>query len=163
MLRANKVILVSHCILNQNAVVRPLARAKGAFEVITKMITDMGFGIVQLPCPETLFLGLERQPMTKEEYATPDYISLCEMLATREVDYIRLLQEGKISIAGMIGIDQSPTCSQFGEVGHFMDALTKFTEVDLIPKLDVPELYGENDEETQNFHMSMKYWLEHVK
>ena len=163
MLRANKVIIVSHCILNQNSVVRPLARAKGAFEVITNMITDLGFGIIQLPCPETLFLGLERPPMSKAEYATPDYIALCNRLAIREVDYIKLLQEGKVYIAGMIGIDQSPTCSQFGEVGHFMTALNNFSELDLIPRLDVPELYGENEEETQSFYLNMKYWLEQIK
>ncbi len=162
MLRANKVILVSHCILNQNSVVRPLARAKGAFDEIVKLITDKGYGIVQLPCPETLFLGLERLPMSKEEYATPEYIALCDRLATREIDYIKLLQEGKVNIAGMIGIDQSPTCSQFGEVGHFMMALNIFPELECIPKLDIPELYGENDEETQLFHLNMKYWLEQL-
>lgn len=160
MLRANKVIVVSHCILNQNAVVKPLARAKGAFEVITKMITDMGFGIVQLPCPETLFLGLERQPMTKEEYATPEYTILCSQLAQREVDYLKLLHNGKVSIVGMIGIDQSPTCSQYGEVGHFMMALQKHGQIESIPKIDVPELYGENAEATATFDNEFMVWLE---
>ncbi len=163
MLRANKVILVSHCILNQNSVVRPLARAKGAFEEIVKMISQRGFGIVQLPCPETLFLGLERLPMSKAEYATPEYIALCERLATREIEYIKLLQEGKVCIAGMIGIDQSPTCSQYGEVGHFMMALRNFAELECVPKLDIPELFGESDEETQNFYLKMEYWLEQLK
>lgn len=46
----------------------------GAFGVITKMIIERGAGIVQLPCPETLFLGLKRPPMSKEEYPAPEYI-----------------------------------------------------------------------------------------
>jgi Predicted secreted protein len=161
-LRANKVILVSHCILNQNSVVNPLARAKGAFDEIVKLITDRGYGIVQLPCPETLFLGLERLPMSKEEYATPEYIALCDRLATREIDYIKLLQEGTVNIAGMIGIDQSPTCCQFGELGHFMNALQKHEEIHSIPKIDIPELYIEEEEETENFHLIFKDWLDKI-
>ncbi|GAB6106599.1 CD3072 family TudS-related putative desulfidase [Fusibacter bizertensis] len=162
MLRANKVILVSHCVLNQNSVVHPLARAKGAFDEITKMIAEMGFGIVQLPCPETLFLGLERSPMSKEEYATPEYITLCHQLAQREVEYLNLLQQGKVSIAGIVGIDQSPTCCQYNEVGHFMMAMQQYDEINGVPKIDMSELYGESVEATEGFNEKFKLWLENL-
>ena len=52
--RSKKVVLVSHCILNQNSVVNDLARAKGAYREIVETIMDNDIGIHQLPCPETV-------------------------------------------------------------------------------------------------------------
>lgn len=50
MKRNKKLLIVSHCIINQNSVVEPLARAKGAFPVIIKLLEEE-IGIIQLPCP----------------------------------------------------------------------------------------------------------------
>lgn len=54
MLRDKKLILISHCILNQNSVVLPLARSKGGFQ-IAKFLIDQGVGIIQLPAPSLSF------------------------------------------------------------------------------------------------------------
>lgn len=159
MLRKHKIILVSHCVLNQNAVVKPLARDNGAFKDIVNLIVEQGFGVLQLPCPETLMYGMLRPPMSKQEYNTPAYLELCANLAHREQDMIEKFISGDIIVAGIIGIDQSPTCSQFGDTGHFMHALNQFDVISSMPKIDIPETYEINTQEAVNFHESLKIWL----
>lgn len=159
MLRSNKVILVSHCVLNQNAVVRPLARSNGAFKTIIELLMDNGYGIVQLSCPETLMGGMNRPPMTKIEYDTPDYLALCSSLAERDVEIVHKFMYGNIIIAGIIGIDQSPTCSQINEEGHFMIALRKYPFLETLPKIDIPEAYEIGTSDADAFHEQFKLWL----
>lgn len=162
MLRSNKVILVSHCVLNQNAVVKPLARDKGAFKTIIDIIMDSDYGFVQLSCPETLMFGMNRPPMTKLEYETPDYIKLCSNLAARDVELVQQFISGDVIVAGIIGIDQSPTCSQINDKGHFMIALGRFEAIDNLPKIDIPETYEVGSMEAEAFHEQFKLWLSHL-
>lgn len=159
MLRSDKVILVCHCVINQNTVVKPLARDKGAFKDIVKIIMEQGFGIFQLPCPEALMYGMNRLPMSKQDYDTPEYLELCAGLASREVHMIDKLISGNIHVAGIVGIDQSPTCSQFGEQGHFMIALGRLDGISNLPKIDIPEAYEINTQEAECFHEALKSWL----
>ena len=50
--RSKRIVFVSHCILNQNTVVEPLARSRGAYGDIVRLLVDKGIGIHQMPCPE---------------------------------------------------------------------------------------------------------------
>lgn len=122
MLRDKKLILLSHCILNQNSVVLPLARSKGGF-LIAKALLDQGIGIIQLPCPEFKFLGPQRKPMSKEEYDSPEYRSLCRDLFTPVLDDIKKYLAQDYSLVGILGISESPTCSITGKRGIFMEEL----------------------------------------
>lgn len=122
MLRDKKLILLSHCILNQNSVVLPLARSKGGF-LIAKSILDGGIGIIQLPCPEFKFLGPERKPMNKEEYDSPEYRNLCRDLFTPILQDIKKYLAQDYSLVGIIGINESPTCSITGKRGIFMEEI----------------------------------------
>ena len=162
MLRSNKVILVSHCVLNQNAVVRPLAREKGAFKTVVELLMDSGYGIVQLSCPETLMLGMNRLPMSKEAYDTPDYKQLCSNLATWDFEIVERFIDGGIAVAGIVGIDQSPTCSQVKDIGHFMSALNSYETIVGLPKIDIPESYEIGTTEADAFHEQFKIWLSHL-
>ncbi len=159
MLRSHKVILVSHCVLNQNAVVKPLAREKGAFQTIIDLLMDSGYGIVQLTCPEMLMFGMDRPPMTKVEYDTPDYKALCLDLAERDLELVQKFMSSDITVAGIIGIDQSPTCSQIKEEGHFMMALGKYEGIANLPKIDIPEFYEVGTNEADAFHEHFNRWL----
>ena len=79
--RSKKIIFVSYCILNQNSVVYPLARANGPYSDIITELLNSGSGIHQLPCPEFRFLGLKRNPMTKYEYNIDDFRKINKKLA----------------------------------------------------------------------------------
>ena len=122
MLRNKKLILLSHCILNQNSVVLPLARSKGGFP-IAKFLLDSGIGIIQLPCPEFKFLGPQRKPMNKEEYDSSEYRSLCRNLFTPILEDIKKYLAKDYSLVGILGINKSPTCSITGRRGTFMEEI----------------------------------------
>lgn len=121
--RSKRVIFTSHCILNQNTVVQPLARAKGAYRQVIETIMDAGIGIHQMPCPEYRYLGLSREPRSKEEYDTQKFRILCRDISK---DIIKVMQEyidNNYEIIGIIGINESPTCSISGNRGILMEEL----------------------------------------
>ncbi|KAB3536060.1 DUF523 domain-containing protein [Alkaliphilus pronyensis] len=110
MKRNKRIVIVAHCILNVNSKVVGLAQYGGA---IRKLVTDYvneGIGIIQLPCPEITFLGLERWGMTKNQYDTPSYRKHCKKLIEPYVEQIiEYLNNGYI-IEEIVGIDGSPSC-----------------------------------------------------
>lgn len=144
MFRDKKFIIVSHCVINQNSVVMTLARAKGSFEFVKKII-DEGIGIVQLPCPEFKYLGLKREGMTKEQYNTLEYRELCKNLFIPILDDVREYLNNGYEFMGILGINESPTCSITGERGIFMEEIFKALENEGInPKIyEVPCDYEE--------------------
>ena len=146
--RSKKVIFFSHCILNQNTVVKPLARAKGAYTSIVKKILDLDIGIHQLPCPEYLFLGLDRKPMSKEEYDSYEYRKLCIEIASRSTKIIKEYINKKYEIVGIVGINCSPTCSISGETGILIEELVKLLEEEKIDMrfFEIPTNYIEDGE-----------------
>lgn len=149
--RSKKVIFMSHCILNQNTVVCPLARAKGAYREIIEKIMDDGIGIHQLPCPEYRYLGLKREPMTKEQYDTKEFRILCKDIAKDMINIMKEYLENDYEVMGLIGINQSPACSIQGRQGILMEEildLVKKEEISL-KLIDVPGEYvdGKNNNE----------------
>jgi predicted secreted protein len=122
MLRDKKLVLLSHCILNQNSVVLPLARSKGGFQIV-KYLIDEGIGIIQLPCPEFKFLGPKRKPMNKEEYDNAYYRTLCRDLFAPILEDVKKYLAQDYSLLGIIGINESPTCSISGKRGIFMEEI----------------------------------------
>ncbi|WP_392486265.1 CD3072 family TudS-related putative desulfidase [Haloimpatiens sp. FM7315] len=122
MKREKNLVLVSHCILNQNSVVDPLARARGAFPIVNKLVKK-GYGIIQLPCPEFKFLGPNRKPMSKEEYDCKEYRELCKSLFKPILEDIKKYIASGYKLKTIIGINQSPTCSITGKQGVFMEEI----------------------------------------
>ncbi|MBU3144348.1 CD3072 family TudS-related putative desulfidase [Clostridium sp. CF012] len=145
MLRDKKLILLSHCILNQNSVVLPLARSKGGF-LIAKSLLDQGIGIIQLPCPEFKFLGPQRKPMNKEEYDSPEYRTLCRELFTLILEDIKKYLTQGYSLVGILGINKSPTCSITGKRGIFMEEIFSILKEQAINinYFDIPEDYTDD-------------------
>lgn len=58
--RSKKIIFVAHCLLNQNSISDGTAEYTGSVQDIIRLIIDSNIGIVQMPCPELLCLGLDR-------------------------------------------------------------------------------------------------------
>lgn len=122
--RGKKIVVVSHCILNQNCVVEPLARAKGAFKFATKLVED-GFGILQLPCPELRHFGLERKPMSKFDYDTPIHREMCRHMLRPVIKEIEEYIAHDYEVFGIIGVEDSPNCDINENRGIFMQELFK--------------------------------------
>ncbi|WP_291570153.1 CD3072 family TudS-related putative desulfidase [Clostridium sp. UBA4548] len=145
--RGKNLVLVSHCLLNQNSVVPPLARAKGAFP-IAKGLIEEGIGILQLPCPEFKFLGPERKPMSKEEYDSKEYRELCKNLFKPVLEDIKIYLKSGYNLLGILGINESPTCSITKERGIFMEEILEALEKENIKinYFEIPTTYTEGED-----------------
>lgn len=121
MQRSKKILLVSHCILNQNTVIEDEARAEGAVLSAVEWAIREGYGFLQLPCPEFTFLGLNRPSMTYEQYNTPEYRKHCREILKpilfQAEDYLK----NDYEIVGFLGIQSSPSCDPIR--GIFMEEL----------------------------------------
>lgn len=123
MKRHKKLVLLSHCILNQNSVVYPLARAKGAFSKVIYDYLHHDYGLYQLPCPELKYMGMKRNPMSKEDYDTDIYREICQDLVIDVINDLKEYRDYGVEIDVLHGINQSPTCSITGNRGHFITYL----------------------------------------
>jgi len=150
--RSKKIIFVSHCILNQNTVATNLVK-KGYTSAIWEIIElckKHDVGIEQLPCPEFSYLGLPREPMTRDQYKEIEgFVAFCRELAKDVADYIKKLKSSGFEIKGIIGIAGSPSCGviqtnvgpsneerrRVKEKGIFMEELSKALERE---KLTIP-------------------------
>lgn len=121
--RGKKVILVSHCILNQNAKLDECAHYPGAIREVIQLLIEQGFGIIQMPCPELIQLGLDRQvdQSTNHTVMSEDTRiaklmheknaqELCIKLAGDIIYQIEEYQKQNFEVVGLLGINGSPTC-----------------------------------------------------
>jgi predicted secreted protein len=121
--RSKKLLLVAHCILNQNAKLDRCAHYPGAIREVTETIVASGVGIVQMPCPDLLLLGLARQaantgcPTIEEvdtriarRMAETAGITLCQEIVRNLVYQIEEYRKNGFEIVGIVGINGSPTC-----------------------------------------------------
>ncbi|WP_099191285.1 CD3072 family TudS-related putative desulfidase [Tepidibacter mesophilus] len=145
MYRQGKVVFLSHCILNQNSVVKPLARAKGGYNKIIEEIIKRDIGIYQIMCPENKYLGLHRLPKTKQEYDNKDYRKVCKDIACEVVADIEKYTNNSNKVLGIIGISESPTCSYNKNKGILFEEIFYLLKEKCIsiPILNVPTDYLE--------------------
>lgn len=121
--RSKKIILVAHCILNQNAKLDRCAHYHGAVPNLARLLVESGVGIFQLPCPEVQYLGLERQadrnanPTIEQEdsriaqlMSTLPAREYCQQLAIPILEQIKSYQQNGFKIVGLLGVNGSPTC-----------------------------------------------------
>ena len=60
----NEVMVLGHCLLN------PLARIKGAKPPLP--VDTKGANVIQFPCPESMFFGMRRREITKDQLDHPE-------------------------------------------------------------------------------------------
>ena len=80
---------------------------------IVELFKRFDLGILQLPCPETLFYGLKRWWMTREQYDNPGYRSLCLKLSRLIASYVVEYTRCGIDVVGLVGIAGSPSCGVY--------------------------------------------------
>ncbi len=108
--RSGRVVLLAHCLLNQNSVVWGLAKAPGAFPGLISLLVERGYGIVQLPCPETSYAGLRRWWQSVEQYDNPGFRAHSRRILEPVVEYLEALREGGVEVVAVIGVKGSPSC-----------------------------------------------------
>lgn len=143
-----KIIVLSHCILNQNSVVNNWERASGGFPIV-QYILEKNIGIIQLPCPELIFKGINRPPMTYEEYNnTEGYRESCISLLSPVISQLKDYIHNKYEYIGVIGINESPNCSITSQQGVFMEEFFNLCQKENINSkyIEIPTWYSEENE-----------------
>lgn len=158
--RSKRVIFISHCVLNQNTVVCPLARAKGGYRDVVQEIMESGIGIHQLPCPEYRHLGLQREPMSKAEYDTVEFRTLCKSISQDTINIMKEYLDNGYEVVGLIGINESPSCSIRVTEGILMEELLDIAKKEQISlnTIDVPGEYVDG-KDNKEFIKELKIFI----
>lgn len=125
--RGRRVMLVSHCLLNENTRYAGGATRSGAVAEVVDDLVSAGYGLHQLPCPERLAWGGVLKRHTFWLYGSKGgpwypvrgallrafiwwtrlvYRRLARSVARDVADYER----SGIAVAGIVGIGASPSC-----------------------------------------------------
>lgn len=108
--RSHEVAVVAHCHLNANTKVRGLATCPGVRADVLLPLIEQGVGVVQLPCPEATYLGMNRWGMSVEQYDNPAYRRHCREIIAPVIDLLVALAADGCAIRGVVGVDGSPSC-----------------------------------------------------
>ena len=144
--RSQKVAFLDHCLLNQNAISDGTAvRPAGVPEMVSYLL-EHGVGIVQLPGPELLCLGLDRgDPQGAERPVVVENTRIRRAMAQAEPsrrlaqlveDTMTQLLEYRrygFQVVGILGANRSPCCGvdttsqddqEVPGMGVFLEALS---------------------------------------
>lgn len=108
--RSGRIMLVCHCLLNANSKIYPLSSWQGVHREAIQPHIDEGTGILQLPCPEASYLGMNRWGMTREQYDHMSFRDHCERILLPSFQQIEAFMQAGYAIAGVVGMDGSPNC-----------------------------------------------------
>jgi predicted secreted protein len=125
--RGRRVVLVSHCLLNQNTRYAGGATRAGAVAELADELIGAGYGLHQLPCPERLAWGgvLKRHSLRLYDSKGGPLYPLRGMLLRAFVWWTRIVywrlarqvvrdvidyERSGVAVAGIVGIGASPSC-----------------------------------------------------
>lgn len=125
--RGRRVIMVSHCLLNENTRYAGGATRPGAVVEIVDELMKSGYGIHQLPCPERLAWGgvlKRRSLLLYDSKGGPLYPlrgalftafvwwtrAVYRLLARRVAREVADYRRAGIGVDGIVGIGASPSC-----------------------------------------------------
>ena len=115
--RSKRIVLVAHCVLNQNARIDGCAFFPGAMGDIARVLVESGVGILQMPCPELECLGLDRAGRLRDgadigirEALLGDKATACRELARGVARQCAEYRKHGFTIIGAVGNDGSPAC-----------------------------------------------------
>lgn len=105
-----RLLIVSHCVLNQNAVVQPLARSGGVIRSAADWALTSGYELFQLPCPEFRFAGPHRAGASFDDYNTPAFHAANAQLLESVIRTLLRYQAAGYEIVGGLHVQGSPAC-----------------------------------------------------
>ena len=114
--RSKRMVAVINCVLNHSARAPECAVYPGINGDVVGLLTKHGVGIIQMPCPEMVCLGLPRQrpdgASIWDVLDTPDGRAGCERLAASVADNIEEFRRHGFAVDAILGGDVgSPGCA----------------------------------------------------
>ena len=124
-----KMVAVINCVINHNARAGGAAVYSGINHHVLDILEKHGVGIIQMPCPEMVCLGLlrnrEEGVSIRDIMDTPTGRSCCAKLSVSVVDTIDEYRRNGYIVAALLGGDVlSPGCAvpyPFPEEGEAID------------------------------------------
>ena len=106
--RKRKVVFLTHCFLNINTRFPQGCAFPGANVPLVNTLLKHDLGIIQMPCPEFLCMGLEKEQYGEipESELRECFRDIAAGVVAQIKDYLGLGYE----IAGIIGMNPSPSC-----------------------------------------------------
>jgi len=138
-IRSKRVAFVPFCLLCRAYQARGLVKGSPAHDgPIVSELLSRDINLIQMPCPEAEFEGVDRQPHGYDWYDQPEFRELCGRLADEVAAKIEGLSASGHEVCAVLGIEYSPSCAvknqymgRRGTVkqeGLFMEALRKRLE-----------------------------------
>ena len=109
--RSMKVVWVPHCALNQNARIAGAAEVPATVTGLIDGLMEREIGIVQLPCPELMLLGLDRRHLHIRSGldSLPARRELRQM-ARNIAHLVEQYRSCGVRVLGVLGKNGSPAC-----------------------------------------------------
>lgn len=108
--RSGKIIFLSNCLLCASNKVREFARYPGMFTQVVETLDRFGIGVIQMPCPEVLYMGNQRWWNSRNLYDNVGFRRFCRSLTVQMVDYIQNYEIMGYQVVGVLVCNGSPTC-----------------------------------------------------
>jgi hypothetical protein len=108
--KPRRLLIVSHCVLNQNAVVQPLARSAGVMRSAADWALAEGYELFQLPCPEFRFAGPHRRGASFDDYNTEAFHSSNSRMLEPVIRNLLRYRDAGYEIVGGLHVQGSPAC-----------------------------------------------------
>ena len=106
--RKRKVVFLAHCFLNINTRFPQGCAFAGANVPVINTLLKHDLGVIQMPCPEFLCMGLEKE--LYGEIPESELRSCFRNIAVGVMDQIEAYLKLGYEIAGIIGMNPSPSC-----------------------------------------------------
>jgi predicted secreted protein len=103
-----KVAFVAHCLLNQNAKTAGGAVCAGVYSPVVEELRARNWQLVQMPCPELTFTGLNRFWAVREQYDTVAHRRHCRRIVDPLAGAIAAHVERGDEVV-LIGVEGSPS------------------------------------------------------
>ena len=120
---SKEITVIAHCLINKPS--RILGFNAPMFKPISTDAKRQN--IIQLPCPEMIYFGIDRREITKDQLDHPNYIRFCHELFKPFADMIEQFADTGMSIR-IIGVPKSPSCgAELTTIGGKGGYVTDFT------------------------------------
>ena len=101
---SKEITVIAHCLMNRQS------RFLGVNAPVFAPADIKGKNIIQLPCPEMIYFGMNRREITKDQLNHQNYRTFCRELFEPFADMIEQFADTGMHIK-IIGVPKSPSCA----------------------------------------------------
>ena len=112
-----KILVVSHCILNKASKVKgynmeEMEEENKLRKELLKEVFDKDIELLQLPCPEFIMYGSKRWGHVKNQFDNPFFRKNCKEILNPIIEQLKEYNNNKnrFQILGIVSVEGSPSC-----------------------------------------------------